>query len=341
MTILCKLSDGDKIWPPPIWLMRQAGRYLPEYNAIRNKAGSFLDLCYKPDYASEVTLQPISRFDLDAAIIFADILLILQNFGMGIKFEEKIGPVLEKPLIENPVLGVITEVEKSKLVNVGEAINLTRNKLPREKSLIGFCGAPWTVMTYMINGRSKKDLSQSVKWMEDNQSLANDIIDVLVDLSAAYLILQIQAGADTVKIFDSWAGVLNESQFNNWVIKPTSKIIAKVKDVFPKTPIIGFPKGAHKFYEKYALETGLNIIAVDSELDRDYVRNILQKKFIVQGNISPNILLRGGAELKKDIELNINKFRDQPFILGLGHGILKNTPPQHVLDLVQFVRSLS
>ena len=260
---------------------------------------------------------------------------------MGIKFEEKIGPVLEKPLIENPVLNVITEVEKSKLVNVGEAINLTRNKLPREKSLIGFCGAPWTVMTYMINGRSKKDLSQSVKWMEDNQSLANDIIDVLVDLSAAYLILQIQAGADIVKIFDSWAGVLNESQFNNWVIKPTSKIIAKVKDVFPKTPIIGFPKGAHKFYEKYALETGLNIIAVDSELDRDYVRNILQKKFIVQGNISPNILLRGGAELKKDIELNINKFRDQPFILGLGHGILKNTPPQHVLDLVQFVRSLS
>tara|TARA_B000000557_G_scaffold261515_1_gene260639 strand:- start:117 stop:1082 length:966 start_codon:yes stop_codon:yes gene_type:complete len=321
--------------------MRQAGRYLPEYNVIRNKAGSFLDLCYKPDYASEVTLQPISRFDLDAAIIFADILLILQNFGMGIKFEEKIGPVLEKPLIENPVLNVITEVEKSKLVNVGEAINLTRNKLPREKSLIGFCGAPWTVMTYMINGRSKKDLSQSVKWMEDNQSLANDIIDVLVDLSAAYLILQIQAGADIVKIFDSWAGVLNESQFNNWVIKPTSKIIAKVKDVFPKTPIIGFPRGAHKFYEKYALETGLNIIAVDSELDRDYVRNILQKKFIVQGNISPNILLRGGAELKKDIELNINKFRDQPFILGLGHGILKNTPPQHVLDLVQFVRSLS
>ena len=341
MTILCKLSDGDKIWPPPIWLMRQAGRYLPEYNVVRNKAGSFLDLCYKPDYASEVTLQPISRFDLDAAIIFADILLILQNFGMGIKFEEKIGPVLEKPLIENPVLGVITEVEKSKLVNVGEAINLTRNKLPREKSLIGFCGAPWTVMTYMINGRSKKDLSQSVKWMEDNQSLANDIIDVLVDLSAAYLILQIQAGADIVKIFDSWAGVLDESQFNNWVIKPTSKIIAKVKDVFPKTPIIGFPKGAHKFYEKYALETGLNIIAVDSELDRDYVRNILQKKFIVQGNISPNILLRGGAELKKDIELNINKFRDQPFILGLGHGILKDTPPQHVLDLVQFVRSLS
>ena len=341
MTILCKLNDGDKIWPPPIWLMRQAGRYLPEYNVIRNKAGSFLDLCYKPDYASEVTLQPISRFDLDAAIIFADILLILQNFGMGIKFEEKIGPVLEKPLIENPVLNVITEVEKSKLVNVGEAINLTRNKLPRDKSLIGFCGAPWTVMTYMINGRSKKDLSQSVKWMEDNQSLANDIIDVLVDLSAAYLILQIQAGADIVKIFDSWAGVLNESQFNNWVIKPTSKIIAKVKDVFPKTPIIGFPKGAHKFYEKYALETGLNIIAVDSELDRDYVRNILQKKFIVQGNISPNILLRGGAELKKDIELNINKFRDQPFILGLGHGILKNTPPQHVLDLVQFVRSLS
>ena len=321
--------------------MRQAGRYLPEYNVIRNKAGSFLDLCYKPDYASEVTLQPISRFDLDAAIIFADILLILQNFGMGIKFEEKIGPVLEKPLIENPVLNVITEVEKSKLVNVCEAINLTRNKLPREKSLIGFCGAPWTVMTYMINGRSKKDLSQSVKWMEDNQSLANDIIDVLVDLSAAYLILQIQAGADIVKIFDSWAGVLNESQFNNWVIKPTSKIIAKVKDVFPKTPIIGFPKGAHKFYEKYALETGLNIIAVDSELDRDYVRNILQKTFIVQGNISPNILLRGGAELKKDIELNINKFRDQPFILGLGHGILKNTPPQHVLDLVQFVRSLS
>ena len=142
MTILCKLNDGDKIWPPPIWLMRQAGRYLPEYNVVRNKAGSFLDLCYKPDYASEVTLQPISRFDLDAAIIFADILLIIQNFGMDIKFKEKIGPVLEKPLTENPVLNIITEVEKSKLVKVGEAINLTRNKLPREKSLIGFVGHP-------------------------------------------------------------------------------------------------------------------------------------------------------------------------------------------------------
>ena len=341
MTILCKLNDGEIIWPPPIWLMRQAGRYLPEYNIVRDKAGSFLDLCYRPDYASEVTLQPINRFDLDAAIIFADILLITQNFGFDIRFEENVGPVLEKSLTENPELGVITEVEKSNLVNVAEAINLTRHKLSKEKSLIGFCGAPWTVMTYMINGRSKVDLSQSVKWMEDNPSLANDIIGMLVELSASYLILQIKSGADVVKIFDSWAGVLNESQFNNWVVEPTRQIISKVNDVYPKTPIIGFPKGAHKFYEKYAVQTGLNIIAVDSELDRDYVRDILQKKFIVQGNISPNILLRGGAELKKDIELNINKFRDQPFILGLGHGILKDTPPQHVLDLVQFVRSLS
>ena len=341
MTILCKLNDGDIKWPPPIWLMRQAGRYLPEYNIVRNKAGSFLDLCYKPNYASEVTLQPINRFDLDAAIIFADILLITQNFGLDLRFEEKIGPVLEKSLTENPELGVITEVEKSNLVNVAEAINLTRHKLSKEKSLIGFCGAPWTVMTYMINGRSKKDLSQSIKWMEDNPSLANDIIGMLIELSAAYLILQIKAGADVVKIFDSWAGALNERQFNNWVIKPTRQIISKVKDVYPETPIIGFPKGANKFYEKYAVETGLNIIAIDSELDRDYVRNILQKKFIVQGNISPNNLLKGGEELKKDIELNINKFRDQPFILGLGHGILKETPPQHVLDLVQFVRSLS
>ncbi len=341
MTILCKLNDGHIIWPPPIWLMRQAGRYLPEYNTVRNKAGSFLDLCYKPKYASDVTLQPINRFDLDAAIIFADILLIIQNFGLDIRFEEKIGPVLEKSLIENPALGIITEVEKSNLVNVAEAINLTRHKLSKEKSLIGFCGAPWTVMTYMINGRSKKDLSLAIKWMEDNPSLANDIISMLVELSASYLILQIKAGADVVKIFDSWAGVLDESQFNNWVIKPTKQIISKVKDVFPKTPIIGFPKGARKFYEKYAIETGLNIIAVDSELDRDYVRNTLQVKFIVQGNISPNILLKGGEELKKDIELNVSKFRDQPFILGLGHGILKETPPQHVLDLVQFVRSLS
>ena len=341
MTILCKLNDGDIIWPPPIWLMRQAGRYLPEYNVVRNKAGSFLDLCYKPGYASEVTLQPIKRFDLDAAIIFADILLIIQNFGMDIRFEEMIGPVLEKPLINNPMLNDITEVEKSKLVNVGEAISLTRHKLSKEKSLIGFCGAPWTVMTYMINGRSKKNHSQCIKWMEDNPSLANDIIDVLIELSAAYLILQITAGADVVKIFDSWAGVLNENQFNNWVVKPTNKIISKVKDVYPKTPIIGFPRGANFFYEKYALETGLNIIAVDSEVDRDYVRNVLQKKVIVQGNISPSILLKGGEELKSDIKSNINKFRDQPFILGLGHGILKETPPQHVLDLVQFVRSLS
>ena len=161
MTILCKLNDGDKVWPPPVWLMRQAGRYLPEYNIVRNKAGSFLDLCYKPDYASEVTLQPINRFDLDAAIIFADILLIIQNFGLDIRFEEKIGPVLEKSLIENPALGIITEVEKSNLVNVAEAINLTRHKLSKEKSLIGFCGAPWTIACYMIDEGSSKDYSKT------------------------------------------------------------------------------------------------------------------------------------------------------------------------------------
>jgi len=341
MTVLCKLANGEKIWPPPIWLMRQAGRYLPEYNVVRNKAGSFLDLCYKPEYASEVTLQPIERFDLDAAIIFADILLIAQNVGIKLRFLEEIGPVLEKSLLDSPRLGKVTQVERSKLMNIGDAINLTRARLSKEKSLIGFCGAPWTVMTYMINGGSKTDFSQAIKWMEDNPSLASEMIDILVELSASYLILQISAGADVVKIFDSWAGVLSKERFDDWVVKPTSEIISKVKHVYPDTPVIAFPKGAHKFYEKYACETGLNIIAVDSELDRDFVKDILQKKAIVQGNISPNLLLKGGAELKHDIRININKFRGQPFILGLGHGILKETPPQHVQDLVHFVRRLS
>ncbi|MEK9795070.1 MAG: uroporphyrinogen decarboxylase family protein, partial [Hyphomicrobiales bacterium] len=249
MTILCKICNGEKIWPPPVWLMRQAGRYLPEYNDVRKKAGSFLELCYTPEYASEVTLQPIRRFDFDAAIIFADILLISENMNFNLSFQDKIGPIIQPNFRESTILNKPIPVENSKLMNVMDSIKLTRDRLPKEKSLIGFCGAPWTVLSYLVNGTSQSDFTQTIDWMEKNPVTADEALNILTELSIVYLSLQIQAGADVVKIFDSWAGVLSQEQFENWVIKPTKKITLSLKKTYPNTPIIGFPKGSTNFYE--------------------------------------------------------------------------------------------
>ena len=339
MTVLCKICEGEKIWPPPVWLMRQAGRYLPEYNDVRKKAGSFLDLCYTPEYASEVTLQPIRRFDFDAAIIFADILLISENMNFNLSFQEKIGPIIQPNLRESNLLNKPISIENSKLMNVMDSIKLTRARLLKEKSLIGFCGAPWTVLSYLINGTSQSDFKQTIDWMEQNPITANETLNILAELSIDYLGLQIQAGADVVKIFDSWAGVLNQEQFENWVIKPTKKITLSLKKTYPNTPIIGFPKGSTNFYKSFVDQTNVDIIALDHTFDRIKAVETLQENVVLQGNISPEILLKGGKILEEDIIENIEIFRNHPFIIGLGHGILKETPPENVIKLVEIIRS--
>ena len=335
MTVLCKLANGEKIWPPPIWLMRQAGRYLPEYNVVRNKAGSFLDLCYKPEYASEVTLQPIERFDLDAAIIFADILLIAQNFGIKLRFLEEIGPVLEKSLLDSPKLGEVTQVEGSKLMNIGDAINLTRARLPKEKSLIGFCGAPWTVMTYIINGGSKKDFSQAIKWMEVNSSLASEMIDILVELSASYLILQISAGADVVKIFDSWAGLISPEDLPNYCYIPNLKIVNFCKE--KKIPVMCFPKGLNKNYKEFNNIVKPDAISLDYDIDPAWAKQNLTD-VVLQGGLDPKLLLSSEKEIFEGAKKYLDIFKDLPYIFNLGHGLLPETDPDKVSKLIKFYR---
>ena len=339
MTTFCKIYEGKKIWPPPVWLMRQAGRYLPEYNKVRKKAGSFLDLCYNPRYSSKVTLQPIERFDLDAAIIFADILLIAENLNLSLRFEDNIGPIISPNLSNKFSLEKFIEVENSRLMNVMESISLTRDVLEKDKSLIGFCGAPWTVLTYLINGTSTKDFKYCIKWMHNNKILANELLDLLIKLSTDYLSLQIEAGADVVKIFDTWAGVLEREDFMSWVVEPTSKIVSSLKRKYKNIPIIGFPKGAEYLYKEYIDLTGVDIIALDQDLNRDFCRNILQKSAILQGNISPNLLRSGGIKLENDIHDTIEKFRDKPFIINLGHGIIKDTPIVNVENLIKIIRN--
>ena len=339
MTMLCKLKEGQKIWPPPIWLMRQAGRYLSEYNGVRNKAGSFLELCYNPELASEVTLQPIERFDFDAAIIFADILLIVENLGFDLDFIDQEGPVISGiGDAYNSSGDTKISVGSSRLMKVGEAINLTRNKLDKTKSLIGFCGAPWTVLTYIINGRSTKDFQETLAWAINNHALTNEIIENITDLSIEYLSMQIEAGADVVKIFDSWAGVLPNELFLEWVIKPTCKIISEIKLKHPSCPVIGFPRGAGELYLEYVDKTGVDIIALDSNLSRVFCRDKLQEKVILQGNVCPDLLRKGGKVLQNDIQENLQMFGGKPFIFNLGHGVKKDTPIENIHDLVRIVR---
>jgi uroporphyrinogen decarboxylase len=338
MTILCEINNGKKIWPPPVWIMRQAGRYLPEYNDVRNKAGSFLDLCYNPVYSSEVTLQPIKRFDLDAAIIFADILLVAENLNLKLHFEDNVGPIITPPMRNGFNLDRFIQVENSRLMKVMDSVNISRNLLEKEKSLIGFCGAPWTVLTYLINGRSTRDFQDIINWMHGNITLADELINVLTELSTDYLSLQIEAGADVVKIFDTWSGVLNEEDFIKWVIQPTKNIVSILKRKHNKVPIIGFPKGAKEFYEDYIDGTGVDIIALDHDLNRDFCRNTLQKKAILQGNVSPELLRSGGMQLEDEVHDTIEKFGKEPFIMNLGHGILKDTPVVNVENFIKIIR---
>ena len=257
-------------------------------------------------------------------------------------FKDNTGPMLNQCLSQGTngyPSKKIKEVQNSRLMNVMEAIYLTRNKLDKNKSLIGFCGGPWTVFTYLVSGKSTKDFNKVIRWMHDNYSIGDEYINIITNLSVDYLSLQIEAGADVIKIFDTWAGVLSEEDFRKWVINPTKKIVERINRKFPNVPIIGFPKNAKEMYFEYIKETGVDIIALDPDIDRDYCRHTLQKEAVLQGNISPEVLRLGGKEMYNDIYINLEKFRDKPFIMGLGHGIIKDTPPEHVQEFVNIVRN--
>jgi uroporphyrinogen decarboxylase len=319
----------------PIWLMRQAGRYLPEYREIRNIHKDFLSMCYNSKIASEITLQPIKRFDFDAAIIFSDILVIPHNLGVNIRFEENIGPIVEK--IDN-----LEQIRNFKdhgyLENIYEAVSITRSNLNKEKSLIGFAGSPWTVATYLLDEKNKKDFVESRKKIYRNDNLVQSLIEILTNETIRYLKNKIRSGCDVIKIFDSWCGVLSEDDFEELVIKPTARIVKEIKKDYPDITIIGFPKGSGYLYENYLNKTKIDVLAMDYTVPVSIMKKF-QERITVQGNLDPVIMLCDKRIIEERVKNIMDNLSQKPFIFNLGHGILPNTPIENVEFLVNYIRN--
>lgn len=335
---IIRALKGEKLPSPPLWLMRQAGRYLPEYREIRGNVSGFLELCYTPELAVEVTMQPIRRYGFDAAILFSDILVIPDALGQAVRFEEGEGPKLN-PLRDVSDLGKLSlDNLHGHLAPVYETVRRLSAELPPETALIGFAGAPWTVATYMVEGGTSRDFAHARGWgLRDPDGFAK-LIDLVTDATAAYLCRQVEEGAEVLQIFDSWAGVLSEGEFEKWSIKPTAKIVSAVKARHPNVPIIGFPRGAGIRYERYVVETGVDGVSLDSTMPLDWAAKHLQNKVALQGNLDPLLLLGGGEPMEKEIRRILEGLGEGPFIFNLGHGIIKETPPENVARLVEIVR---
>jgi uroporphyrinogen decarboxylase len=318
--------------------MRQAGRYLPEYRATREKAGGFLDLCFNPTLAAEVTLQPVRRFGFDAAILFSDILVVALALGRKVEFLAGEGPKLEPLSDSDAVSAMRKEADQSVLAPIYETVRHVKASLDDKTALIGFCGAPWTVATYMVAGQATPDQAPARLFAHRDPENFSRLIDSLVDASIDYLTKQLQAGADCVQIFDTWAGVLGSEQFDRWCIAPTQKIVEGVRRTVPRAKIIGFPRGAGAMTLPYVEMTGVNAIGIDWTFERAIARDALQSRVPVQGNIDPVALLAGGKSLDREVDDVLRHLGDGPLIFNLGHGILPETPIAHVERMLTRVR---
>ncbi len=335
---LLEVLEGVVRSPPPVWMMRQAGRYLPEYRALREKAGEFLNLIFTPEYAAEVTLQPIRRFGFDAAILFSDILVVPHALGQAVRFAAGEGPRLE-PLADGQALKRLAgAVDQNVLAPIYETVALVRAKLDGGTALLGFCGAPWTVASYMVAGQGTPDQAPARLFAYREPEAFAGLIDILVEASAAYLVRQLQAGADAVQIFDTWAGVLPPEEFARWCIEPTRRIVAKVRAAVPGAKVIGFPRGAGALLARYVEEIPLDAVGLDWSVDRGFVRDRVQSRVAVQGNLDPLVLVAGGAALDRAVDAVMDAFSGQPFIFNLGHGIVPQTPIAHVERMLARVR---
>ena len=335
---LVQVLDGQRRMPPPVWLMRQAGRYLPEYREVRERAGGFLDLCLNPKLAAEVTLQPVRRFGLDAAILFSDILIVPYALGRSVRFTVGEGPQLD-PLDEPMKLSMLaTELDQAKIAPIYETVRQVRSQLRPDVALIGFCGAPWTVATYMIAGHGTPDQAPARTFAYRHSDEFQRLVDILVDASVEYLAGQFDAGVDVVQIFDTWAGVLPPEQFVRWCVAPTQEIVARLRQRVPDARIIGFPRGAGMSAYGYAQTTGVNAIGLDWTMDLGFVQEMLQSHLAVQGNLDPLLLRAGGAALDRGVDTIMTALAGGPFIFNLGHGILPDTPIAHVEQMLRRVR---
>jgi uroporphyrinogen decarboxylase len=335
---ILEVLSGRTQATPPVWFMRQAGRYLPEYRALRERAGSFLDLCFTPQLAAEATMQPIRRFGFDAAILFSDILVVPHALGRTVTFEAGEGPRLD-PLDDAAKLNQLSsEADETIFVPVYEAVRRVKRELPPSVALLGFCGAPWTVATYMVAGRGTSDQAPARLMAYREPEAFARMIDILVAVSSRYLVAQVRAGADAVQIFDTWAGVLPPAEFARWCVAPAQKIIANVRAEIPGAKIIGFPRGAGASLAAYVDNVPVNAISIDWTAEAGFIRERVQRKAAVQGNLDPLVLLAGGAALDRAIDEILENFREGPFIFNLGHGILPETPVAHVEQTLRRIR---
>lgn len=336
---ILEVLNGATVSPPPVWLMRQAGRYLPEYRETRKQAGSFLQLCYSPELATEVTLQPIRRYGFDAAILFSDILVIPDALSRNVRFVEGEGPRMD-PIDPSAILALNGKNVLTHLTPVMEAVASIRGSLPDETTLLGFCGAPWTVATYMIAGRGTPDQAPARLFAYRHREEFEHLLAFLAEVSADYLVAQIDAGADAVQIFDSWAGVLGEAEFEQFAIKPMARIIESVKARRPQARIIAFAKGAGMNLKNYRQRTGADMIGLDWSVPLNFAVD-LQKDGPVQGNLDPMRVVAGGQALTDGVDAILQSLGNGPLVFNLGHGITPEANPEHVTQLVARVRGLS
>ncbi|MDC3025408.1 uroporphyrinogen decarboxylase [bacterium] len=341
MSIFLKCVNGQSVHRPPIWFMRQAGRYLSEYRDTRKRAGSFLDLCYNSDLATEVTLQPIDRFGFDAAILFADILLILDALGVKVEFKEGHGPLLDpvknkKDIQRISNLGQIHE----KLFPVYETVKKLKKQLPKDVPLIGFAGAPWTLATYLINGKGEQGSLTAKKFLIKNNEEFEEIINLLTEATIEYLIMQIRSGADVIKIFDSWAGALNADMVLRYSLKPIKRIVNEIKKKHPNIPFIVFPRSVNTIYSNFSNEECFDVLAVDQFLDRKWIAENIQPKKIIQGNLDPLFLTQKKDTLIQELKKVTEDFKTFPYIFNLGHGITPDAKVENVELVVNYIKGI-
>lgn len=334
-SLIHRVLRKEKTSHVPTWFMRQAGRYLPEYRELRTKAGNFLNLCYNPEMAAEVTLQPIRRFDFDAAIIFSDILVIPHAMGVELRFEQGEGPRLS-PTRDYAAAEKLNINVKEYVSRTCEAISKVRSELPAEKSLIGFCGAPWTVACYMVEGGSDRDYEFVRGFALSDEKTFSLIIEKIVNTSISYLSMQVKSGADIVQIFDSWAGLHSENEYEKWVIAPTKKLVEGFKKLHPDVPVIGFPRASGVRYKAYSEATGVDVVGVDAQTPLSWAVDTLQMP--LQGNLDPVLLAHDKEAAVAETRRILKTMKGKPFIFNLGHGILQRTPIENVQAVCDAVR---
>lgn len=336
--LLIRALRGETTDVPPVWLMRQAGRYLPEYRALREKAGGFLNLCYNPDFAVEATMQPIRRFGFDASILFSDILVVPHALGRDVWFETGEGPRLNPMAVGEALPPFDAEAFHGHLEPVYEAVTGLRQTLPAGTALIGFAGAPWTLATYMAAGRGKDEQAAARAWMFTDPDSFAALIDRLAEAVAQYLIRQIDAGAEAVQIFDSWASALAPNAFDRYCVQPTRHIVETVRAAHPDTPILGFPRGVGASYLPFLRDTGVNGVSLDQNVAPEWAAEALQPHGAVQGNLEPMHMVTGGDAMLRDIDRILAALSGGPFVFNLGHGITPQADPAHVEALLRRIR---